>query len=345
MKIPTANLDLLRATAVAAVFVDHLAMVITWRLQVALPRFFFELGLTGVLAFFVHTSLVLMYSLERTDGKVGPFYIRRIFRIYPLAIAFVLFAVAARVPPLPMVDFVRPTPGLLFSNLFLVQNFIGKSSLLAPMWSLPYELQMYVALPALFLLCRPDQRWSLVVLAVGLALVVLILRLNTGHAALLTYIPCFMAGVLCYAFGDLATQRIRPAFWPIFVWLWFGSLAFLQSFAPGGTLELIWNWIFCGLLGVAIGAFRDLPAGRIAAVCKWVARYSYGIYLAHVPALWLTFRVADIRNLVLGSLLSLALTLVISVVLYHLLEEPMIKFGQKIAHKLGEAPMRPFAPG
>lgn len=40
-------------------------------------------GITGVCFFFVHTSLVLMFSLER-DPEVGSFYLRRMFRIYPL---------------------------------------------------------------------------------------------------------------------------------------------------------------------------------------------------------------------------------------------------------------------
>jgi len=55
-------------------------------------------GLFGVLIFFVHTCLVLMYSMERS-GLNGSslhkdFYIRRVFRIYPLSILAVGVAVA-----------------------------------------------------------------------------------------------------------------------------------------------------------------------------------------------------------------------------------------------------------
>src|SRR5512146_1173960 len=76
-----ANLDLLRTVAVALVFFSHLFMTLK-------IRFMGELGHLGVLLFFVHTSFVLMMSMERL-GLRGPrlfwvFMIRRAFRIYPL---------------------------------------------------------------------------------------------------------------------------------------------------------------------------------------------------------------------------------------------------------------------
>src|ERR1017187_9066946 len=56
------------------------------------------IGIFGVLLFFVHTSLVLMYSMRRSHltgfALVKDFYIRRFFRIYPLSILAVLMAVA-----------------------------------------------------------------------------------------------------------------------------------------------------------------------------------------------------------------------------------------------------------
>src|SRR2546422_2702571 len=88
----SANLDVLRAMAVFIVLVTHL-------LQVLFPysyalSLFRALGRFGVLIFFVHTSLVLMMSMERLNlsGKTlfAGFYVRRAFRIYPLSIATVV---------------------------------------------------------------------------------------------------------------------------------------------------------------------------------------------------------------------------------------------------------------
>ena len=92
---PSFNLDLLRAVAVTLVLAQHL-----------LNRFYFAklgfdgpaIGTFGVLIFFVHTCLVLMYSMERSSLDGFPlalnFYIRRMFRIYPLSMLAVLTAVA-----------------------------------------------------------------------------------------------------------------------------------------------------------------------------------------------------------------------------------------------------------
>ena len=74
------NLDLLRTVAVLLVFVGHLMLT-------AGVRGLGDVGRFGVLIFFVHTSLVLMLSMERlglTGGRLYfAFLIRRFFRIYP----------------------------------------------------------------------------------------------------------------------------------------------------------------------------------------------------------------------------------------------------------------------
>src|SRR4030088_2844768 len=87
----SANLDFLRSGAVLMVLVNHLTR------HYHFDRFD-DVGLFGVLLFFVHTSLVLMYSMQRSPmagfALVIAFYIRRFFRIYPLSILAVLTAVA-----------------------------------------------------------------------------------------------------------------------------------------------------------------------------------------------------------------------------------------------------------
>ena len=137
------NLDLLRAVAVTLVLAQHL-----------LNRFYFaKLGLSGppigtfgVLIFFVHTCLVLMYSMERSNLGGLPlalnFYIRRIFRIYPLSIVAVLAAVALRLDSgmngLPGLSHVAHIGlGRIISNLLLIQNIVRPGSIINVLWSFP----------------------------------------------------------------------------------------------------------------------------------------------------------------------------------------------------------------
>src|SRR5713226_244214 len=96
------NLDLLRSIAVLQVLVFHLLLFFgithigPWPVK--------HMGGGGVLFFFVHTSLVLMFSLERLQAKLDGvklfigFMIRRCFRIYPLSLLVVLTVYFLRLP-------------------------------------------------------------------------------------------------------------------------------------------------------------------------------------------------------------------------------------------------------
>jgi peptidoglycan/LPS O-acetylase OafA/YrhL len=125
---------------------------------------FGPIGHWGVIIFFIHTSLVLMFSMERhqlrSDGEslFGSFFARRIFRIYPLSILVVLVIALLRLPVghLRSGNFIVVNlswAGLL-SNLALVQDLTHSESITAVLWSLPYEMRMYLFLPFVFLLAR-----------------------------------------------------------------------------------------------------------------------------------------------------------------------------------------------
>src|SRR5437764_128419 len=146
----SANLDFLRAYAVLSVYAGHLLQ--TFHIDKVIgPVGIFDLAQTGVLIFFVHTSLVLMLSMERLRMEsrrlFEVFYIRRAFRIYPLSIFVVAATVAAGVPAFPTVTYSRPDWLTFISNVALTQNLTRTTPLPAVLWSLPYEVQMYVVLP------------------------------------------------------------------------------------------------------------------------------------------------------------------------------------------------------
>src|SRR5271155_3842427 len=80
------NLDFLRSIAVLLVFCSHLFSLLLGEEEKW--GFLFHLGQLGVLMFFVHTCLVLMWSLARSSLQgwrlFASFYIHRGFRLYPL---------------------------------------------------------------------------------------------------------------------------------------------------------------------------------------------------------------------------------------------------------------------
>src|SRR6185436_12026177 len=94
------NLDVLRTIAVMCVFGAHVSYI--WANGNVTA---WQFGQLGVMTFFVHTSLVLMMSLERLYMRARgrevfrKFYALRVFRIYPLAIAWILVTFIASFNP------------------------------------------------------------------------------------------------------------------------------------------------------------------------------------------------------------------------------------------------------
>src|ERR1700674_5573689 len=150
------NLDLLRSFAVMLVVGFHLAKFFNWRFEKLRVT---DFGLLGVMLFFVHTTLVLMFSLERQSAGSStslfvPFMVRRCFRIYPLAILVVTFVFLFHIPSdlqFGRFNLLHQSAGNFLANLLLIQNVTRQKANPGILWSLPLELQMYLVLPALFL--------------------------------------------------------------------------------------------------------------------------------------------------------------------------------------------------
>jgi peptidoglycan/LPS O-acetylase OafA/YrhL len=335
------NLDILRSIAVGCVVVHHLTLTLhfyTGFMPVRFLDYFRALGHAGVLAFFVHTSLVLMYSLERMHRACGKvtlaFYIRRFFRIYPLAIFAILIALAFHFPSKTwgVPDVV--TRKVIVANLLLIQNISTKKQVLGPLWSLPYEVQMYVVLPALFLLARGRQAVvRLLLLFIAFCALGVFVQIKTGHLNMAEYVPCFISGVLCYALRNKVPQKITAYAWVPFL---LAVIAVFVGTIKQGDEPLYWSgWLYCLLLGFAINLFRDSKVRLLNVSADKVALYSYGIYLLHQIVLSIVFQRIGIRNVPLGIALFVPMTVAFAVAAFHLVEAPLMELGKKLsAHEL-----------
>lgn len=309
------NLDLLRSMAVLMVLFDHLT-------RHCHLGHFDNVGVFGVFLFFVHTSLVLMASMQRSDLRGGSlfkdFYVRRFFRIYPLSVLAILAALALHLHATPQGLLPGPRPGFLelASNLLLIQNLTQTNSIVGPLWSLPLEVQMYLVLP-LFFLWRKRSFWQLLAFWVICGIL--------GHLpqaiqslnwfSLLIFIPNFLPGIIAFT---LPQNRTLPSYlWPLFI----GSLvlAFVQlpSRRMGAGL--------CLLLGIAIPRFREITFRPLMLVSRRIATYSYGIYLGHSFFIWFALTRHQ------SWLLFWLMWLIIPAVLYHAFEHPAIQAGRRLA--------------
>lgn len=337
--LPENNLDLLRAIAVLCVFLDHLSGNVNLR-----TPFMIWLGQAGVQAFFVHTSLVLMASLERDgapnrNGWLPRFYLRRAFRIYPLAWVVIATVLLLQVPPGSLTTRFEPvSASKALANFALVQNLTGHSSVLAPLWTLPLELQMYAVLPFCFLVARLDSRkWMAALLIAGAAGTVFFIWGNLDahripglwRLDVLAFVPCFLMGV--FAYWSLRRRRGMAPVLPTWSWVMI-ILADIALLSFGWNRG--WNWLirmgFCGVLGFTIPIVRDAAPSLFTRVAHTIAVYSYGIYLIHLLALRVGFGVLREWPMPVQWLAVFAVLTVTVFLGYHLIEKPGIALGQRL---------------
>jgi peptidoglycan/LPS O-acetylase OafA/YrhL len=330
------NLDLLRTLAVLWVFICHISLMFplgptTIRLGNGLGRF-------GVILFFFHTSFVLMQSLDALEPYsvkwVLKFYVRRLFRIYPLAILLIGLAVVAGVPFAPWDLTWSPARSFLTvpANLLLIQNLIGQPSVIAPLWSLPIEIQMYALLPLVYRVFDHEQwrlRLGLCLGAAG-ATAFVVFEL-THHLNTLAFVPCFFSGSLAH---KLMQQR-KPN-WDASGW--FLTILAVTALGVLFSLKIPAEWLLCFILAVAFPRFLDMRPNWSSRMCQLIARYSYGIYLTHLFAIWIAFIL--MRNRLDSPTIRVLVTVVItglaSVAFFHVLENPLIRLGKRIAFQLDE---------
>ena len=185
---------------------------------------------------------------------------------------------------------------------------------------------MYLALPLCFVLKSPYAVLLLVLAGMAGALawraglpVPGLWRLD-----MLSFVPCFLGGVLAYALLRRSATRRIPA--PL-TFAVIGALlaAFCiarmhyESFAP--------QWAFCLALGVVVASGREIPESVLSRVAHVIARYSYGVYLLHQIALWIAL-------VAFGTLPPLVQWVVFAVLMialpwtaYDLIERPGIDRG------------------
>jgi peptidoglycan/LPS O-acetylase OafA/YrhL len=293
--------------------------------------------------FFVHTSLVLMLSMQRMErlaenGWVltAAFWLRRIFRIYPLSILTVIVVALVHVPVGPYTGYSPISAKVFWTNLFLIQNIVAADrNVLAVLWSLPPELQMYLLLPFAFFLIRGGRGYRALVLW-GLSVTAAIFWHSINwRLGVLGYAPCFMSGVVAF---DLLRARAgfmhkAPAWiWPV------GILAAIALFGPfeqaGLSEKYARAWGLSLAVAVLYVSVREATPGRLHAVLHWIAEHSYGIYLSHSILFW--FAVGPMAGFPMWVRIAFLIVSCVAVpaVLYRYVERPLMLAGNHLSRRI-----------
>lgn len=318
------NLDFIRSVAVLLVAASHLL------LYLGLNSYAGWSGVTGVCIFFVHTSLVLMWSLQR-DGNVARFYLRRAFRIYPLWLVVLALTVWVRLPMSPVFApqfrFLAPGWREFLANAALFNRQYGMR-VVGASWTLPIEMQMYVFLPLLFFFARRLRHVWLLILLDLLVMGYDYLSHGPMNSSLSMCVPYFLPGIMAFVMNRRRIPLALPSWsFALFFFFLIGIDHFYGSFRH--------SWLFSLALGLGLPWFREISWRPVQVASHYIARYSYGVYLTHIAAICVSVYVLRAHSLGLRIAAFVALFIGLPVVFYHLVEEPMIRLGARLAGHIG----------
>lgn len=320
------NLDILRALAVLAVFFSHLPGIDQSTLLGISGH---DAGRVGVILFFVHTSTVLLWSMDRaklTFEAISGWYARRAFRIYPLAVVAIIGTIMFRLPPSLTESFHWWSAVDIAANLSLTQNLFYISSVQGVLWSLPLEVQMYVALPFCFFMVQRYSVAGAAVIWVGAVLLGTVAV--SGRLNVLWYAPCFAAGILAYGLTRYGMVRFMPAY----CWLP-GLLITSTVLARQVSVDRSRAWLVSLCVAILVSCVRESCENITTRAAAQIAKYSYGIYICHVPCMWLGFGVLASAPVAIQWGVTIGGTALLSVAAFHLIEDPMIRLGKRLTER------------
>lgn len=269
-------------------------------------------GVSGVDLFFVLSGFLITGILWDSRGREGAwrrFYLRRVFRIFPLYYAFLatafFWAHLLRSPQWPAL--LRAAPWLWTYGYNLLAawrlDWAGIGPALNLTWSLCIEEQFYLLWPLAVLSLSRERLMRLCVALMILALVFrLAVFLPTGSwfptkVLLPSRMDALAAGawLALYLRGPHDPARLRGAgtrCLAVLAGFWL-ALAMLQWISPPALIMLhetvgysVWAIGYAGLIALSLTARRDRIGTRIleSRALGFIGVHAYALYLSHQPA-------------------------------------------------------------
>jgi len=332
------NLDYLRGLCALSIMAYH---YVGWTMRgLGIDTFLGKLGVYGVSMFYVLSGLTMYlvyfknFSLSVTFFK--SFYVKRLFRIYPLMwfvmiLAIIMYGTQANAKDL----------FLQFSGLFGVVDWTA----LVPVgiWSIGNELSFYLMLP-LFFYCMKKG----IIGTVGISILIFgiycyfafvlfdksqpVANQDSLYKNPLNQVGLFLGGILVGHF--FKEKRFKNV--PLLVLLGTLLIAFVFYPVSGNAINVIAGWerilytLVC--FGIAFcflkAEFNFIPEFAKKSL-KWLGDISYSLYLLH-PHIWALVTYTSLKIRFVFPIASVA-TLVVCWLVYKYLESPARNLGVKFA--------------
>lgn len=296
-------LDLIRFAAALLVLIHHSNI----RALIGERVWFSQNGPAAVIIFFVLSGYVISYATATKEGTPLEYWSSRLSRFYSLAIPIVLVCplldvVGEGLAPQFYVD--KTTHGFALLRIFTSLTYLNEIWTLAimsfsnvPYWSLNYEMWYYVLFAVVtFMRGRPR-----VLLAIAVMLFI--------GPKILLLAPIWVLGVVLHRYR--AWYELRPwQYWLLFVISWPAYWMYLHFYVAEAGSALVGGWIgerwlallsfskyflanyllafviaanFVGFRGIA--HHFSVPLLASEKVIRWLAGYTFSLYILHQPLL------------------------------------------------------------
>lgn len=340
------NLDGLRCVAILLVIIGHLRYnQIALNDPSSILRLVASFGSMGVDIFFAISGFLITNRLLNELARNGSislkaFYLRRIYRLFPALLAFLVFLAV-----LSNLGFISVSGGELFASALFYRNFYTGPSgwFTAHFWSLAVEEHYYLIFPALLLICI-KHKWKLRrFLAISCLLLIIwqvldryflnslgFLGLDPNTRSdyrMLSLFAGALAGVR-WTTGSGLNYRSQKLEIIVLISL---SLLFICFLKAKIGLEELWRPF---ILAEIVALVVDLGDNALVRWCEWlpiawIGRISYGLYLWQQVFLIPYELRSDLKWA--DFPLNLALVFVIAAISYYVIEKPLIRVGHRIA--------------
>jgi exopolysaccharide production protein ExoZ len=295
-------------------------------------------GIYGVSIFYVLSGLTLylVYKDSLTLKSTGEFFVKRIFRIYPLLWLSIVLTLIV------VVKSIKGQPLLL--------NFTGAFGFLDPAkyitngaWSIGNELVFYVIFPFVLLANRFSkiaiELFFIASLALGIYFAFDIL---SSHSTLAKQWPTYVNPfnqLFLFVGGVLIGKLINSYRNNSIAILLFAAIVVFLAFEPisGNQINIVTGWnrlLFSGVafaLTIAFFLFDYSVPKLVDTVLSKLGHISYSLYLLHAVVFWFVARYINRgEHVVLFFIVAMGFTIFLSYLSYNYFEVKFMRIGKNI---------------